>query len=482
MTQWWLTRWRRGAKRARTLRTPLRLEWLEERNLLTSGLVVVPNPTVAGQSFNLVGTAAVAANDIWSVGSNVFIDPTTGAIDTQPLAEHFNGQSWSVVSTPLVASGGPISPTAKFYSVAAAASNDVWAVGFRFGPDNPDNGESLIENWNGSSWSVVPSPTAMVESTSLNAVAAISPSNVWAVGSNAGNVLVEHFDGTNWKVVNSPVFGSGQATAISADSANDIWVVNGGTFLHFDGTKWSSVASAIGIASGSTAVTALSPTDVWATGAEVGRTGGRHPRTFPIAAIEHWDGTSWSIVTSPNPNPGGASTLQGIAAISANDIWAVGAFGGTSAVPSEFTLTEHWDGTSWSIIPSPSPAANQNQLFAVTALSDGTVAAVGHQEGTNGDQPLILQNAASAPQTASTNAPLAASAATVGSTSGASLTLGSAIDDQTRTLPAPSDTAAVDQFFSTVGEVDQQLWLLSYNLGTRHTAANGDLNGLPGGM
>jgi hypothetical protein len=309
------------------------------------------------------------------------------------------------------------------------------------------------------------------------------------VGGNAGNVLVEHFDGTNWKVVSSPVFGSGQATAISADSANDIWVVDGGTFLHFDGTKWSSVASAIGIASGSTAVTALSPTDVWATGTVVGgRTGGLHPRTFPKAAIEHWDGTSWSIVTSPNPNPGGASTLQGIAAISANDIWAVGAFGGTSAVPSEFTLTEHWDGTSWSIIPSPSPAANQNQLFAVTALSDGTVAAVGHQEGTNGDQPLILQNAASAPQTASApmtaaaTAPLAASAATVGGTSGASLTLGSTIDDQTRTLPVPSDTAAVDQFFSAVGEVDQQLWLLSYNLGTRHTAANGDLDGLPGGM
>jgi hypothetical protein len=66
--------------------------------------------------------------------------------------------------------------------------------------------------------------------------------------------------------------------------------------------------------------------------------------------------------------------------------------------------------------------------------------------------------------------------------SGASLTLGSTINDQTPTLPAPSDAAAVDQFFSAVGEVDQQLWLLSYNLGTRHMAANGDLDGLPGGM
>jgi hypothetical protein len=305
--------------------------------------------------------------------------------------------------------------------------------------------------------------------------------------------LVEHFDGKNWSVVHSPVFGSGQATAISADSANDIWIlVDGGTFLHFDGMKWSSVASAFG----TTSVTALSPTDVWATGTVVGgTTGGRHPRQFGKAAIEHWDGTSWSIVASPNPNPGGASTLQGIAAISANDIWAVGAFGGTSAVPSEFTLTEHWDGTNWSIIPSPSPAANQNQLFAVTALSDGTVAAVGHQEDSNTDQPLILQNAASAPQTAAATAPLAASAATTGGTTGVSTptmsailatspttTPGSRIDDQTQTPLAPLNTAAVDQFFAAESNADQRLWLASLSSRARHTTANSDLDVLPGGL
>jgi hypothetical protein len=263
----------------------------------------------------------------------------------------------------------------------------------------------LIENWNGSSWSVVPSPTATVENTSLNAVAAISPSNVWAVGGNGGTVLVEHFDGRRWSVVHSPVFGSGEGTAISADSANDIWVVDGGTFLHFNGTKWSSVASAIGTASESTSVTALSPTNAWAVGTVVNfRTAGRHPVTVPKAAIEHWDGTSWSIVASTNPNPSGPSGLDGIAAISANDIWAVGSMGGVNGVATAQTLTEHWDGTSWSIIPSPSPAANQNELFAVTALSDGTVVAVGHQEDVNTDQPLILQNAASAPQL--TNGPM----------------------------------------------------------------------------
>jgi hypothetical protein len=75
---------------------------------------------------------------------------------------------------------------------------------------------------------------------------------------------------------------------------------------------------------------------------------------------------------------------MGIAAISANDIWAVGNIGINK------TLTEHWDGTSWSSIPSPNPAVNRNELFGVTALSDGTVAAVGHQADVSADQPLIL--------------------------------------------------------------------------------------------
>jgi hypothetical protein len=87
------------------------------------------------------------------------------------------------------------------------------------------------------------------------------------------------------------------------------------------------------------------------------------------------------------------SLLDGIAAISANDIWAIG-----TVHTSQFgqaTLTEHWDGTSWTIITSPDPGTFSNALNAVTALSDGTVTAVGSQQD-NGRffplNPLILQN------------------------------------------------------------------------------------------
>ena len=104
--------------------------------------------------------------------------------------------------------------------------------------------------------------------------------------------------------------------------------------------------------------------------------------THTKAAIEHWDGTSWSIVSSPNPtpSPGLDSVLQ----------WDRGHLGqrhlGGRRIHTSggaATLIEHWDGTSWTIISSPNPGTASNSLFGVTALSDGTVVAVGTQENSN---------------------------------------------------------------------------------------------------
>jgi hypothetical protein len=77
---------------------------------------------------------------------------------------------------------------------------------------------------------------------------------------------------------------------------------------------------------------------------------------------------------------------NGVTVVSANDVWAVGAAGGNA-------LVEHWDGTSWSTISSPNPGTASNALFGVTSLSDGTVVAVGSQTNQGTDEtPLILHS------------------------------------------------------------------------------------------
>jgi hypothetical protein len=76
---------------------------------------------------------------------------------------------------------------------------------------------------------------------------------------------------------------------------------------------------------------AVSSTDVWATGERGSGT-----------LIEHWDGTDWTLVPSPTPPGKLCNPLDGVAIVSAHDIWAVGSSqDGASGSPS--TLTEHWD-------------------------------------------------------------------------------------------------------------------------------------------
>jgi hypothetical protein len=308
-----------------------------------------------------VTTAAIADNDIWAVGVS---NPDTSG--SAPFAVHFNGTSWTVVPTPTV-----MQP-ASLAGVAAVAGKDVWTVGHQSVPGSkkkdPPKEEPLIEHWDGTSWSVVSSPN-LPQGGSLSGVTAISTNDVWAVGNvldssgAAVAALVEHWDGTIWSVISSPAFNvSPSVGRISADASNDVWAVGGiGLILHFDGSSWSRTVLPPARYGGPAlfGVAALSPSNVWAVGMV------RPSAAFEwMPLVEHWDGTNWSIVSSPDPNRNIGYNLQGIAAISASDIWAAGTVG-----------IENWNGTSWSLV-SPVPSGVSGALDAIAALSDGTVVIV----------------------------------------------------------------------------------------------------------
>jgi hypothetical protein len=105
----------------------------------STGFSVVPSPSVPDGK--LLATAAIADNDNWAVGG--------GGVQNG-LVEHFDGTRWSVVPTPNLSNGGT---GGSFFGVAAAASNDVWAVGVQ-----SPLGDQLIEHWDGKAWSEVTSP------------------------------------------------------------------------------------------------------------------------------------------------------------------------------------------------------------------------------------------------------------------------------------------------------------------------------------
>jgi hypothetical protein len=125
------------------------------------------------------------------------------------------------------------------------------------------------------------------------------------------------------------------------------------------------------------AVLALAPNDVWAVGFSTPVAPPKQAATLTL--IEHFDGTSWAIVPSPNvgPNsPNQSNRLLGLTANSANDIWAFGSYFPADGSGHQMTLLLHWDGTSWTIASSPSPAKGGfpcDLLWAGVAPSSGNV-------------------------------------------------------------------------------------------------------------
>ena len=136
-------------------------------------------------------------------------------------------------------------------------------------------------------------------------------------------------------------------------------------------------------------ISALSANDIWAVGEY--NPGVPPTETGRRTLTQHWDGTTWQIIPSPNPSWTGLdlATLEDVEALSANDVWAVG-YSEDFASLRLNTLIMHWDGLRWRMARSPNPVGLDlpNQLFAVEAVSPTNIYAVGEMGLDN--QALIL--------------------------------------------------------------------------------------------
>jgi hypothetical protein len=141
-------------------------------------------------------------------------------------------------------------------------------------------------------------------------------------------------------------------------------------------------------------VEAVGPDDVWA----VGRS--RQPtfETNGITVTQHWNGRAWSEVPSPNQRfrraESSQSLLSGVAAVSSDEVWAVGsAFGYSKSIARSFgprMLALRWNGSRWRITANPDARRIRNSsLSSVDALPDGHVWAVGSASGRFRQRTLI---------------------------------------------------------------------------------------------
>jgi hypothetical protein len=297
------------------------------------------------------------------------------------------GDGWTLVPTPRRAGA------LGFLGVSALSSSDVWAVGRR----TAGSSRTLTERWDGSRWLVVRSPNPSELDGGLTAVSARGPSDAWAVGtymkradqsSSVSKVTTIRWDGTRWRNVPTPAPRFSSLTDVADVAGDDAWAVGRlglKDIEHWDGRRWTRSAGASTRGSEhAVGVGVVSRTDVWVVGERYKYGGGF--ATF----TEHWDGRTWTRV--PAVDAGSyESLLSEVDGTAADDVWVVGEYRPEVRVHAR-TLIEHWNGTAWSVVPSPNVGTGENFLNAVVAAGPERAWAVGWWAAPDGHQrPLMLR-------------------------------------------------------------------------------------------
>jgi hypothetical protein len=336
------------------------------------GWTVVPTPFIRGQ-VSLTAVTASNPSDAWAVG--YVADGGT----TRSLALHWDGRSWTRVMTP--ASG----ERSWLTSVSGSSPYDVWAVG---SDQVGSTRRTLVMHWDGAAWSTVSSPNVAGQDNVLNGVVAVSPDEAWAVGSAlnqefTGRTLIQRWDGRSWSIVPSPnpsESGVGSnLLGVAVGSGSEVWAVGDydqGDWVmhplaqHWDGRSWRTVDTPT-VADGALLSSVAAGTDrVWAVGWRLEPDDQQQLRYHPFAL--RWADGSWSRTAVPT-FAGADVSFNDVAITESGDVWAVGTRGTD-------TLTAQWTGSVWNIVPSASPGTIGNTLVSVASIP-GTAClwAVGQQ-------------------------------------------------------------------------------------------------------
>ncbi len=259
----------------------------------------------------------------------------------RPLTERFDGRAFAVLASP--SAWG-----AQLLGIACRTARFCLAVG-------SDGNYTSSERWNGTGWSVLPTPSPRLDGGDmLTKVACVSTSDCFSIGVENGGTkdavpLVEHWNGSAWSIVPTPAASSVDLESISCPSATSCFIVGikdaasglGRPLIeHWDGRAFA--LSPVPLMSGQLfSVSCGGPESCVA----VGNQGGGRALLLDLA------GGSWH--TSPAPRLGGFSAT---ACVSTSSCLAVG------------SLTAHWNGRAWAL-GHPAPTYGGAQEVELAGLS-----------------------------------------------------------------------------------------------------------------
>ena len=241
---------------------------------------------------------------------------------------------WSIATSPNGGSEANLLP-----GVSCLSASRCLAVGY-YENSNLVR-QTLVESWNGSAWSIVPSSNQGTRNNELNGVSCVSITWCQAVGdydngSGATQNLAEIWNGTSWSIIPSRDQGTGSNSIDNVTCISTTWCTAVGSFVNS-----ASVTQSL---------------------------------------IETWNGTTWSIVSSPD---------QGVHDNFLDNLWcgsttfctAAGYYYNGSATTQ--TLVESWNGSTWTIVPTPDRGTGSNALLGVSCTSTISCTAAGYDVPTS---------------------------------------------------------------------------------------------------
>jgi hypothetical protein len=264
-----------------------------------------------------------------------------------------------------------------------------WAVGYYYDSNLAAN-RTMTQRFNGTSWSIVPSVNASSTGYSqLNRVDATSTSNVWAIGS-----LVERYNGTNWVAMSSP---AGVAPrGLDVVSPSEVWIAgysgSAATVTQWKNGTWTTRYTQTSTGRHLTVFEAIAVDasgQVWAVGWDRDYDAPGRPVS---SLVVHYNGTSWTRETTPNP--ANRNTLMDVVALANGEVFAVGVAQDTSGggiTPRSLMLRKQ--GATWSSLTVPKgETGSQDQLLSVAAVSSTSVWSVGYYSSPSSGlyEPLLV--------------------------------------------------------------------------------------------
>lgn len=353
-----------------------------------------PNPT------GVISSALVAVSCPMSGRCVAVGNSYTSSNGQIAFAENLLGSTWSVDVTPTL-SGVDAS---VFSGVSCAQPRNCEAAGYTVSTHTHPNVLPLVEKWNGSSWiqTQVPIPTTATWAI-LNAVSCPLTRSCTAVGGFIGRgvdaveqPLVEQWNGSAWSVAPAPnprAENGSDFTSIDCLSPTSCEVVGDYDYADiaqsvfaygYSGGLWTpqTQVNPIGQESNSDASVSCASVAVCnSVGSWVGND--------TLGLAEFWNGSSWVRQASHGPQGTATNELFGVSCAGLDLCVAVGDSSvNANGVPAQ-SMAEDWTGRAWLQVPTANPAGASSSLKGVSCPPSGPCIAVGSTSVTSAGSTLV---------------------------------------------------------------------------------------------